>query len=191
MVKNKKRMKYKRILILPILIVVAVGVFLAWRAYRPTSPSAAVTKQPVTATTPKQPAPADETAKSDKQVAGPSTLTQGAATDTHGAAATNTDSSTWTVAASGNITVKSPAANATLSSGSVLSGSATLKQVEYRLIDDQVGVIAQGPLTVTNGNFSGTLSFTSKAKTGRLDVFGSAANGAETDEVQIPIKFSE
>lgn len=116
---------------------------------------------------------------------------QSLATDNQGAnpSSATTNSSQWTVSSSGLVTVKQPAGNSLLKSGDSLFGSAKVGQVQYRLIDNQVGVLAQGPLNVVGGNFSATLHFRAVATTGRLDVFSFDSQGAEVNEVQIPVKF--
>ncbi len=113
----------------------------------------------------------------------------GGATDTNGSAGAQTSPGQWIVAASGAITVKQPLANAALQSGDTLSGSAKVSTVNFRLIDNQVGVISQGTLNVVNGNFSGNLNFTSHSSTGRLDVFSTDDQGVEINEVQISVSF--
>ncbi len=93
---------------------------------------------------------------------------------------------------SGIITVKQPAKSEKLGSGSSISGTAKdLTQVQYRLIDDEVGVIARGSLSVVKGAFSGTLQFKSYATTGRLDVFSTNLSGDEINTVEIPVGFKE
>jgi hypothetical protein len=119
----------------------------------------------------------------------PLSANQGTATDTKGQTQPSTQSSQWLVSESGNITVKQPLSGSTISPGESLIGSATVSRIQYRLIDDTVGVISQGFLSVVNGDFSGSMKFTSKGNTGRLDVFSTDVNGKEINEVQIPIKF--
>ena len=115
---------------------------------------------------------------------------QGSATDNQGQVSTPpTNSQQWTVSQSGVITVKQPVANAAFKSGDTVSGSASVSQVQYRLIDNQIGVLAQGALTVVNGSFSGTMQFKSVASTGRLDIFSLSDSGVETNEVEIPVNF--
>ncbi|HVX24113.1 MAG TPA: hypothetical protein VG992_02090 [Candidatus Saccharimonadales bacterium] len=113
----------------------------------------------------------------------------GGATDTQGQAAATTPRSQWTTSASGVITVESPGNGSTLTSGNNISGMAAVSTVHFRLIDDQVGVIAQGSLKVINGSFSGKLSFGSHASTGRLDIFSTTHDGVEQNEVHISVKF--
>jgi hypothetical protein len=108
---------------------------------------------------------------------------------TLGATTTTNDSSQWTSSASGVITVKSPTPNATLKDDSLISGSAKVGSVHYRLNDNKVGVIAQGELGVVNGNFSGTLHFTSHGTGARLDIFSTDDQGIEFNEVQINVSF--
>ncbi|HSX30423.1 MAG TPA: hypothetical protein VLE99_00715 [Candidatus Saccharimonadales bacterium] len=114
---------------------------------------------------------------------------QGGATDNHGDSSTNSGA-TGTASSSGVVTVTSPASDALLSSGDTLRGTATgQSKVQYRLIDDTVGVIAQGSLDVVDGRYSGTLQFTAHAKTGRLDVFTYDSQFQETNEVQLPVEL--
>ncbi len=119
----------------------------------------------------------------------PSTDTnQGGATDNNGdSAATGTSGIS---SDSGVVTVVSPATNDTLATGTTLRGTATgVDKVQYRLIDDDSGVIAQGTLSVVNGTFSGTLHFKSHAATGRLDVYTYSAAYEEINQVQLPVRF--
>lgn len=108
----------------------------------------------------------------------------GGATDTHGVTP-STNSSQWTSSASGIVTVKSPAPSSTLQNGDTLSGSSSASEINYRLSDNKVGVIAQGTLSVFKGNFSGVLHFTPHGTGGRLDVFTTDDMGVEYNEVQI------
>lgn len=113
---------------------------------------------------------------------------QSSATDTGGQVATTSPSS-WTNSSSGQITLKSPASRAKLQTGFDLSGSSQTSQVQYRLLDDKVGVISMGSLNVMNGNFSGKVSFKTTDTSGRLDVFSYDNNGAEINEIQIPVSY--
>lgn len=113
----------------------------------------------------------------------------GGATDTGGTATVTTGSSQWTTSASGLITVKQPVANAKFQDGSVLSGSAKIGAISYRISDNTVGVVAEGTLSVANGNFSGNLHFSPRGTGGRLDVFSTDSKGIEYNEVQINVSF--
>lgn len=119
------------------------------------------------------------------------TLSQGGPTSENGQVPTNvpTNPSQWSVSASGVITVKLPSGNSTIQSGATLSGTASVSQVQYRLTDDQVGVISEGPINVVGGNFTATINFTSHGNSGRLDVFSTDTTGKEYNEVQIPVNF--
>ena len=125
----------------------------------------------------------------EKKPSTTSQVNQGTATDNNGAGQVNTPSNQWTISASGAITVKDPAPGSTVKSGFLLAGSATVGKIQYRLIDDQVGVISQGFISVVNGNFSASVNFPSYGKSGRLDVFSTSSNGAEINEVQIQINL--
>lgn len=113
----------------------------------------------------------------------------GGGTDTGGTVRSSTDPSRWITSKSGNITVQQPLANAMLENGAVLSGTAKVDTIHFRLIDNKVGVIAEGTLNVVEGKFSGTLHFTPNSSTGRLDVFSTDASGVELNEIQIGVQF--
>jgi hypothetical protein len=120
-----------------------------------------------------------------------STLTQGNPTDENGQVPSNVtaNSSDWSTSTSGVITVKLPTANQTIQSGTTITGTASVSQVQYRLTDNQVGVISQGPINVVGGNFTATISFKAYGNSGRLDVFTTDSTGKEFNEVQIPVNF--
>lgn len=90
---------------------------------------------------------------------------------------------------SGNISVYEPQQNQVLKSGGRLYGTSKLDTIWYRLIDDKIGVVAQGSLAVTNGKFSGTFNFTSDGTEGRLDIFNMTEDGLETDNIEVNIKL--
>lgn len=149
---------------------------------------------PVVTTTPKatihQLAKKSAANNGEKHSNASSPVNQGTSTDNHGTqTATDTSPGQWTKSQSGVITVKQPVSGSTVKSGDILSGSASIDKIQYRLIDDQVGVISQGFISVINGSFSASISFPSNGTSGRLDVFSSNSNGAEINEVQIPVKF--
>lgn len=115
---------------------------------------------------------------------------QSAATDTNGQSSASTSPSQWSTSASGLITLKSPVANSTFKSGGIISGTAKVSKVWYRLVDDNAGVIAQGqPLNVVSGSFSGKLNFHAYGSSGHLDVYSFNANGAEVNEVRVALHF--
>ena len=113
---------------------------------------------------------------------------KGGAVDNKGDSNTNT--SGGSVSASGLVTVLSPVSNQLFGSGSVLRGRVNnLTKVQYRVVDDVEGVVAQGSLDVVNGSFSGTMQFTSKGTTGRVDVFTYDQSYDERNNVQVPVHF--
>ena len=115
---------------------------------------------------------------------------KGTATDNNGVSPViTTDSSKWLVSSSGLLTVKSPLENDKIATGANLTGIASVDQIQYRLVDDQVGVISQGFINVVDGTFSANISFVAHSTTGRLDVFSSDTYGREINEVQVPITF--
>ncbi len=120
-----------------------------------------------------------------------STTNNGTATDNNGQvpSGVSNNPSQWAVSTSGAVTLKSPLKNSTLKSGDTITGAATSSTVQYRLIDDQVGVLAQGAISVVNGSFSASINFKPYASSGRLDIFNIDANGKEINEVQVPVNF--
>ncbi len=132
--------------------------------------------------------PKQSSGLTEKKLTSGNGINQGTATDNQGGASA-TPESQWLVAKSGDITLKQPAANATLKDGAVISGSAKVSQVQYRLIDDQVGLLAQGSLKAVNGNFSGTLHFQPHSSGGRLDIFSYDASDAEINEIQVIVRY--
>lgn len=94
-----------------------------------------------------------------------------------------------TISESGDISVYEPQQNQLLKSGDRLYGTSEFDTVWYRLIDDKIGVVAQGSLPVKNGKFSGTFSFTSEGSEGRLDIFRMTDDYQEADNIEINIKL--
>lgn len=114
----------------------------------------------------------------------------GVVTDNEGVISSPPSQSTWTVSPTGQITVYSPAKNAVLTSGSIISGSSTLPIVSFRLIDNISGQISTGKISVVNGKFSGTASFNTNATMGELDIFGTKADATEFSNISIPVRFN-
>lgn len=189
MPRKTKSTRYKSLLRLPVLAGLIIAIALATYLYhRWRSPN--VTKTP-SATIHSLPArPMANNGEKNPQAK--TSNADGAATDTNGSASSTTSISQWTVSQSGQLTVKQPSKNTVLKNGDSLIGStsAAVSQVQYRLIDDVTGVLAQGALSVSNGNFSGSLNFQPGSSSGRLDVFTTDGNGGpEQNEVQIPLSF--
>ena len=115
---------------------------------------------------------------------------QGGATDNKGGTQTTPGESSVT-SDSGAITVKGLAKNDLLADGYDLHGTTTadVSTVQFRVIDDTVGVVAQGSLSVVDGVFSGTLHFSPKASSGRVDVFSFDSASSEINNIEIPVRF--
>lgn len=187
MVKSHKGHWSRRRSLLSLFVAIAalIGVILVVE-HNKNSPSVTTTPKPTITQLPEHKA----SNNGEKKSTGTSSqVNQGTATDNYGAGQVSTPSSQWTVSESGAITVKQPAAGATIKSGFLLAGSATVDKIQYRLIDNQVGVISQGFISVVNGNFSASVNYPSYGKSGRLDVFSTSANGVEINEVQIQVNL--
>lgn len=102
--------------------------------------------------------------------------------------------SQWTTSSSGTITLQQPYPNATIQSGSIISGtiqSSSIHTVNFILTDNAVGQIAQGSLSVVNGKFSGSLNFTSHSSSGTLQVYSpNPTNGAEENIINFDVKYN-
>lgn len=115
---------------------------------------------------------------------------QGGATDNKGSEQKPTPSESSISSENGAITVLGLAKDATLTDGFNLHGTANgVAVVQFRIIDENVGVIAQGPLSVVDGSFSGTLHFKAQSSTGRVDVFSFDSAGSEINNIEIPVRF--
>lgn len=150
------------------------------------------TKETAKTTSPAKTAQDDYSEGDDRPTNGQSTgNNQGGATDNNGQAPADPGTTTGSVTSpSGVITVKNAANNMLLSPGSTLYGTAQgVSHVQFRVIDNEVGVLAQGTLQVVDGAFSGKLSFTPKTDSGRLDVFTVDSLGSEANNTEIPVRF--
>ncbi len=98
--------------------------------------------------------------------------------------------SAWKSSSNNVITLQSPIDGSTIKSGLSLIGLASVSQVQFLLIDNSVGQIAQGSLNVVNGKFDGTISFTPHSNSGILQLYYSNPNnGAEEDIININVNF--
>jgi hypothetical protein len=190
--KSQKRSR-KTYLIPLACLLVAAAALLAYLHFHNSSPApkaTAETKNGVAKNSSKSSSSKNASKNDSKNATVSNDANQGTAKDQNGQAAANTSPSQWATSASQVITVKQPVAQATFKPGDTLSGTASgVSQVQYRLIDDNVGVVAQGFLNVVNGNFAGVMQFSPHGSTGRLDVFSTNTSGAEINEVQVPVKF--
>lgn len=116
-------------------------------------------------------------------------IAQGGAVDNKGSGVAKTPATEWASSESGLITLRSPLSGSLVKTGDTISGTAKVSTVQYRLVDDEAGVLAQGPLSVVDGKFSGRLSFGHQANSGKLDIFSYDSNGAETNSISIKIKL--
>lgn len=89
----------------------------------------------------------------------------------------------------GEITIYTPAQNSLINSGQTIAGTSSLQKVSYRVLDNISGMISTGDLSVVNGKFSGQITYTTNATSGRIDVFASRADGSEYSAIEIPVRF--
>lgn len=188
--KKSKTARSKWIYLLVTIVVVAITMFIleitnTTHIFHKT-PSVSAPSKPITHL------PQQQSSTVPKKPVASTPITQGTANDENGKVLTSgvsTNPDDWTTSSSGNIVVKLPTQNSTFKSGSAITGISSVGNVQYRLIDSSVGQIAQGQLNVVNGNFTATINFTAYSNGGQLDVYTTAPNGSETNEVQIPVNF--
>lgn len=187
-VKNSKRKKW-------ILLGIIVAIVACFALLELTNTTHIINKGPTVSTLsePISSLPSNPAANNgEKKIASSSSVSKTTGDDKDGQVPKNldvSDQSKWTVSQSGAITLKSPASNSSFKSGGVIFGSSKLSQVQYRLIDNQVGVISQGTIKVVNGNFTAEVSFKNYSSSGRLDMFSADQDGIESNSVQVPINF--
>lgn len=190
---NKAKKSHKIIYGLTTLLVVTVIVVLWLTNVIPYFHKAAVVRAPGKPITSLSTTSTSSNSKiAAKTPAQNSSIQQGTATDENGKVLSSnvpTNPSDWSTSSSGLITVKLPEANSTFMSGNTVTGSASTGPVKYSLIDNQVGVVSQGVISVVNGNFTATINFQHQASSGRLDIYNTEANGRQINEVEIPINF--
>ena len=97
--------------------------------------------------------------------------------------------SNWIKSATGEITLYSPSENQLIKNGDVISGESELSSVSFRIIDDLSGLISTGELAVVDNKFSGSISFSTTATVGRLDIFGTRSDGAEFSNIEAGVRF--
>jgi hypothetical protein len=184
--KTNKRVGKKWIAIAVVVVLVIGGTYWRLRIYKPASEvittAGNLTQSTAPSTSTNSPPP-------KKQPTSNVGLDDGGAADTSGQTTATTNQSQWITSKSGAITVEQPVANATLSSGDYLVGTAKVGAVSFRLSDTSDGQIATGTLQVVNGKFSGKLSFTAHSSDGELDVFSTNSQGVEFNIIQIAVKF--
>lgn len=116
--------------------------------------------------------------------------TQGAVTDKKGSSVADTPSAEWTTSKTGTITLHSPTSGSTLKSGDTISGTAKVSSIQYRLVDNAAGIVAQGGLSVVNGKFSGTIAFSHSSSSGELELYTNSGPGtAEQNNLKVSVNF--
>lgn len=113
------------------------------------------------------------------------------ATDNNGSATMTTPpSSQWTTSKDGSsIVIYSPSPNTVVSSGDTVYGTAKTTTVSYELEDNVSGVTTQGVANVVNGKFSIKFTFTTKATSGKINIFNQDAEGVIKNIVTVPVSF--
>lgn len=115
---------------------------------------------------------------------------EGTAADNGGEIVNVSPENQWTTSKSGLLTLYQPTKAAKLTPGATISGKTEVQQVSYRLVDNSVGVIAQGSLKVVGGNFSGSLQFSARGNGGTLEVFTvDPTTDREINGVTIDVQF--
>lgn len=182
-IKSMKKVPKKVVITLVCLVVVVGGVYIYWQSHR--LKSDAVTSS--SAASAQNDYKGDDRHTDDGQT---DPVKQGGAVDNNGDTSSSSDTSKEIMSASGLLSVISPASGDTISTGATLRGTAkNSSEVQYRIIDNTVGVIGQGALKVVNGRYSGTLQFTPQASSGRIDIFTYNSNYQEQNNVQVQVQF--
>jgi hypothetical protein len=178
---RSKHKAYKVLFVLIVLIILVCGGFVAYRLVKDNNKSNTV---PTVTGTPSRPT-----------VHNPNTTNSEPDSVVNNKPASQTSSlppaSQWSTSTNGDITLQEPVNGGTISSGSIISGLANVGSVQFILVDNSVGLIDQGTLTVTDGKFSGALEFTSHSSSGKLSVYyPNPSNGKEEDIISIDVNFS-
>lgn len=94
------------------------------------------------------------------------------------------------ISESGEISLYTPGQNASVKPGALIAGASSLPKVSFRIIDNVTGVISTGELSVKDGKFAGYLDYTTPAKEGRLDIFGTKDDGSEFSSIEVMIRLN-
>ncbi len=166
-----------------------VGFFVLNRYWLSKNPKPQSTQEAATTST--SPSAQDDYSDGDERQAQDENLDQGTATikDNRGSISETPVQSKWTTSSTGQITLYSPNQNELLKNGDFITGESTLSVVSFRIIDDVSGVISTGQLSVIKGKFSGNISFSTSASTGRLDIYATKDDGAEFSNIEVPVRF--
>jgi len=175
----------KTIIIVAVVVILAAAAGIFWyRTHR--------NDKSVAQTTSKSPTAQDDYSDgNDRSSNSGNDSSQGGAIDTGGTDAPKTE--IGITSESGLVTVSVPSKNDTVKNGSVVAGTVKsgVTKVQYRLIDEQYGVLAQGSLDVVNNAFSGKLQFSPRSDSGRLDIFSFDEAGTEVNNIEIPVGLSK
>lgn len=188
MLKNQKTSKRKYAIIAAVLTGIAVVAF-GVAYFSGVFDSSQSTKEEEAKTTSTAATAQDDFTGGDDRTPNQTTSNEGTLTDNNGSVSSTPPQSSWTVSPDNKITVFSPSKNTLIASGQEISGQSTYQKVNFRLIDDASGVIAEGNIAVVNGLFSGKLNFSSAGTNGRLDLFYSTNVSPESSNVEIPVRF--
>jgi hypothetical protein len=178
-----KRSKIVITCVAVILVVTAVGLYL-WSKHHGSRYNAQTTSNSPTA----QP---DYSGGNERNPNNGGSSSQGGAIDTGGKDVPQTG--IGVSSKSGLVTLVEPDKDSQIKNGQVVGGTVVgdIAKVEYRLIDNEVGVLAQGTLNVVNKSFSGKLQFTSRSSAGRLDIYTYDASGSEVNNIELPVTFTQ
>src|SRR5665213_3204684 len=140
--KSKKHFSFKKRYMTALLVLLALALMTTLELANTTH---IFHKQNVASGTIPKSSSSKSTSTSDKTPSTNTSINKGTATNNNSVSPVVTnDSSKWAVSSSGLLTVKSPLENDKIATGVSLSGLASVDQIQYRLVDDQVGVISQG-----------------------------------------------
>ncbi len=187
MAKYKKNNRNKKILLIVVLtlLLAVIGYFVYPKV---TTKDNNDTGDKTTSTAPS--AQENFTSGGDRPIATtPENRGDAAIADNQGQQTSVPDKSQWSTSKTGEITLYAPYKDKLLVNGDSIAGESTLTVVYYRVIDDVSGMISQGQLSVINGKFSGVISFSTTAKSGRIDVYGMADSGKEYGNIEVPVRF--
>lgn len=182
--KNQKTSKVAVILIIVAVMAIAAGTAFYFYKKRQNN-DAKTTSTSKTAQEDYQEGKARESAQSGG-------ASQGGVTDTSGTTQQPpADTSVGTTSTSGAITVWQPVGGSMIGTGETIRGKASVPVVQFRIVDDQVGVIAQGELKVVGGVWSGIMNYKSRGQTGSIQVFSFNDQSVEENNISIPVTFGE
>jgi len=192
MKKSKKNLSNRKLIYSLLIVVLILVVCVGFYFYRRNKENTADQQGEKDAkTTSLAPTAQEDFTDGDKRTIQETNKDKGDATvsDNQGSITKITNPSEWMTSSSHEITLYSPAQNQIVRNGDYISGESSLNIVSFRIIDDISGVISTGQLSVVKGKFSGTISFSTTASSGRLDIYGTRDDGGEFSNVEVPVRF--